>query len=58
MIDGGRLDNALQSSTFNNLKNISAFFSQSITYGPHTIVAMHVVFSGNPVNLIKLFPNK
>ena len=46
MIDGGRLDHALQSSVFNNLKNNSAFFSQSVTYGPHTIAAMHAVFSG------------
>ena len=47
MIDGGRLDRALSSSTFNKLKNNSAFFSQSITYGPHTIAAMHAVFSGS-----------
>ena len=46
MIDGGRLDRALQSTTFNKLKNNSIFFSQSITYGPHTIAAMHAVFSG------------
>ena len=46
MIDGGRLDYALQSTTFNKLKNNSAFLSQSITYGPHTIAAMHAVFSG------------
>ena len=46
MIDGGRLDRALKSNIFNNLKKTSAFFSQSITYGPHTIAAMHAVFSG------------
>ena len=46
MIDGGRLDRALSSTTFNKLKNNAAFFSQSITYGPHTIAAMHAVFSG------------
>ena len=46
MIDGGRLDRALQSDTFNKLKNDSVFLSQSITYGPHTIAAMHAVFSG------------
>ncbi len=46
MIDGGRLDSALQSSTFNKLKNTSAFLSQSITYGPQTIAAMHAIFSG------------
>ena len=46
MIDGGRLDRAIKSDVFNTLKNNSAFFSQSITYGPHTIAAMHAVFSG------------
>ncbi|MHA7733152.1 sulfatase family protein [Nitrosopumilus sp. S6] len=46
MIDGGRLDYALNSKTFNRIKNYSAFFSHSITYGPHTIAAMHAVFSG------------
>ena len=46
MIDGGRLDRAQNSSIFNTLKNKSAFFSSSITYGPHTIAAMHAVFSG------------
>lgn len=46
MIDGGRLDSALHSQIFNNLKSKSIFFSQSITYGPHTIAAMHAVFSG------------
>ena len=47
MIDGGRLDKAQQSSTFNQLKTKSVFFSNSITYGPHTIAAMHAVFSGS-----------
>ena len=46
MIDGGRLDWAQNSSVFNSLKSKSIFFSQSITYGPHTIAAMHAVFSG------------
>ena len=46
MIDGGRLDRAKKSSVFNNLKEKSIFFSQPITYGPHTIAAMHAVFSG------------
>ena len=44
MIDGGRHDSAKKSFLFNNLKSIS--FSNSITYGPHTIAAMHAVFSG------------
>lgn len=47
MIDGGRLDRAKKSNFFNNLKSKSVFFSQSITYGPHTIAAMHAVFSGS-----------
>lgn len=46
MIDGGRLDRALRSPIFTNLESTSVFFSQSITYGPHTIAAMHAVFSG------------
>ena len=46
LIDGGRLDRAQNSSIFNTLKNKSAFFSSSITYAPHTIAAMHAVFSG------------
>ncbi len=47
MIDGGRLDRAQNSSFFSKLKEKSVFFSNSITYGPHTIVAMHAVFSGS-----------
>lgn len=47
MIDGGRPDRALRSPIFNDLKSKSVFFSQSITYGPHTIAAMHAVFSGS-----------
>jgi len=46
MIDGGRLDRALHSQIFNTLNSKSIFFSQSITYGPHTIAAMHATFSG------------
>jgi len=47
MIDGGRLDRAKKSIVFNNIKKRSTFFSQPITYGPHTIAAMHAVFSGS-----------
>ena len=46
MIDGGRLDRAKNSSFFNEIKSKSIFFSNSITYGPHTIAAMHAFFSG------------
>jgi arylsulfatase A-like enzyme len=47
MIDGGRLDYALNSELFSKIKSDSIFLSQSITYGPHTIAAMHAVFSGS-----------
>ena len=47
LIDGGRLDRAQNSPVFKTLKNKSAFFSSSITYAPHTIAAMHAVFSGS-----------
>jgi len=47
MIDGGRLDRAQNSPVFEKLKPKSIFFSNSITYGPHTIAAMHAVFSGS-----------
>jgi arylsulfatase A-like enzyme len=47
MIDGGRLDRAQNSTIFKKLKSKSIFFSNSITYGPHTIAAMHAVFSGS-----------
>jgi len=46
LIDGGRLDYALNSEKFSKLKSESIFLSQSITYGPHTIASMHAVFSG------------
>jgi len=47
MIDGGRLDRVKNSSFFNQIKEKSTFFSQPITYGPHTIASMHAVFSGS-----------
>jgi len=46
MIDGGRFDYTQNSPIFNKLKAKASFFSHSITYGPHTIAAMHAVFSG------------
>jgi len=45
-IDGVRFDWAKKSPYFNKIKQKSICFSQSITYGPHTIAAMHAVFSG------------
>ena len=47
MIDGGRLDFAQKSTTFEKLKEKSCFLSQSVTYAPHTIAAMHAMFSGS-----------
>lgn len=46
MIDGGRVDRANNSTLFQSIKSKSVSFSQSVTYGPHTIAAMHAVFSG------------
>lgn len=47
LIDGGRFDRALKSDVFNKLRSNSIFFSQTVTYAPHTIAAMHAVFSGS-----------
>ena len=47
MIDGGRWDSSRTSPFYKNLKERTISFSQSITYGPHTIAAMHAVFSGS-----------
>ena len=47
MMDGGRLDYAQNSHIFEKLKSNSCFLSQSITYAPHTIAAMHATFSGS-----------
>ena len=46
MIDGGRYDRAIESNFYKKLKEKSVCFSQPITYGPHTIAAMHATFSG------------
>ena len=46
MIDGGRNDRARESNFYKKLKEKSVCFSQPITYGPHTIAAMHATFSG------------
>ena len=43
-IDGARLDRVKQSKVYNRVDSV--FFSQCVTYGPHTIVAMHAIFSG------------
>jgi arylsulfatase A-like enzyme len=46
MIDGGRRDKIEDSKIFEELKKKSVFLEQPITYAPHTIAAMHAVFSG------------
>lgn len=46
LIDGGRIDFAMKSPSFLNLQSNFVFFSQSITYAPYTLGAMHAVFSG------------
>ena len=47
LIDGGRLDRALKSEVFTDISSKSVFFSQTITYAPHTIASMHAIFSGS-----------
>tara|TARA_B100001765_G_C19488156_1_gene332447 strand:- start:435 stop:1574 length:1140 start_codon:yes stop_codon:yes gene_type:complete len=47
MIDGGRYDYASNSELFSKIKSKSVSLKQSITYAPHTIAAMHAVFSGS-----------
>ena len=47
LIDGGRLDRAKESHFYQKLKSDFSFISNSITYGPHTIAAMHATFSGS-----------
>lgn len=44
-IDGARLDRAKNSEIYNKRKSV--FLSQCITYGPHTIAALHAIFSGS-----------
>ena len=47
LIDGGRLDRVKNSLFYQNLNSDFSFISNSITYGPHTIAAMHATFSGS-----------
>lgn len=44
-IDGARLDRAKTSEIYNKKKSV--FLSHCITYSPHTIAAMHAIFSGS-----------
>lgn len=45
-LDGARLDRVKNSKLFQKLKESSIFFSNCITYAPHTIASMHAIFSG------------
>ena len=46
-IDGGRLDRAQSSSTFNSILSKGVFFPQTITYAPYTNSSIHAVISGS-----------
>jgi len=46
LIDGGRVDSAMNSSVFTDLQSKFVFFPQSITYAPYTLGAVHAVMSG------------
>ena len=46
LIDGGRLDFATKSDTFQKLTSNMVHFTQSITYAPYTTAAMHAVLTG------------
>ena len=46
LIDGGRLDFATKSDTFQKLTSNMIHFTQSITYAPYTTAAMHAVLTG------------
>ena len=44
LIDGGRVDYAIGSKIFSNLKRKSSFLSQAITYAPYTVSSMYAMF--------------
>ena len=46
LIDGGRVDTAINSPIFQNLQSKFVFFPQSITYAPYTTGSMHAILSG------------
>ncbi len=45
-LDGARTDFVKKSSLFKTLESKSFFSYDCITYAPHTIAAMHAIFSG------------
>tara|TARA_A100001037_G_scaffold306287_1_gene350444 strand:+ start:10009 stop:11118 length:1110 start_codon:yes stop_codon:yes gene_type:complete len=46
-IDGGRLDRAISSNTFNSISSNGIFFPQTITYAPYTNSSIHAMISGS-----------
>ena len=46
LIDGGRVDTAINSPIFQNLQEKFVFYPQSITYAPYTTGSMHAILSG------------
>jgi len=46
LIDGGRVDTAINSPIFQNLQSKFVFYPQSITYAPYTTGSMHAILSG------------
>ena len=46
LIDGGRVDTAINSPIFENLQSKFTFYPQSITYAPYTTGSMHAILSG------------
>ena len=46
-IDGGRVDRAKKSKTFQNLKTKGVFLPETITYAPYTNSAIHALISGS-----------
>ena len=46
LIDGGRVDTAINSPIFQNLQEKFVFYPQSINYAPYTTGSMHAILSG------------
>ena len=46
LIDGGRVDTAMKSPIFTNLRSKFVFCPQSITYAPYTTAAMYAILTG------------
>ena len=46
LIDSGRQDYMIKSEMIGKLRSKFSFFTNVITYAPHTIASMHAIFSG------------